>query len=184
VRESHIQIQIAPKSLSVTCLASDGSITSPTKPSPTKQDFNQLRLVSGTAALLCLVASPDYQTTSQLEALLTGINLSPGRRPSPDWRRAQAVFPTDGRTRLAPTRDLLQRLPGETPYEEVIIRERCNGPSGLSDNDVSHHFKKFVHFFEQRCKKRGTTEIVVIIVAEFRPGPLLKLIIIALKRRT
>jgi len=33
------------------------------------------------------------------------------------------------------TRDLLQRLPGETAYEEVIIRERRTSPSWLRDND-------------------------------------------------
>jgi len=33
---------------------------------PTKQVFNQLYLLSGTAALLCLVTSPHYLTMSQL----------------------------------------------------------------------------------------------------------------------
>jgi len=118
-------------------LAYAGSITSPTKPSPTKQGFNQFRLLPGTAALLCLVTSPNYYpTTSQLI-----------RRFSPaltfhwviDRARIgglpQAVLLTYGWTRSALKRDLLQRLPGETPLEEVITRERRNGPSWLRDND-------------------------------------------------
>ena len=112
-------------------MASVGSITSPTKPSPTKQGFSELRLLLGYAMLLCLVTSPDYPTTSQL---LTGINLSLGCRPSPDWRHPQGHPPNRPPDQSRTNTGSPQRLPGEMPHEEVIIRKWRNSPSWLCDN--------------------------------------------------
>jgi len=69
------------------------------------------------------------------QALLTDINLSLGRRLSPDWRCPPGHPPNRWLDQILTDTGSPQRRPGETPYEEVIFWEWRNGPSWLCDND-------------------------------------------------